>query len=186
MTWESVLTWRGPQERGQGQHPGQPAVAHGAVRQQPGGAGGREDAGLPGGEETGRGPPLLHVAQVSADVLVTGFRDRFLLLLLLPPRWPNGKASASRAEDPGFESRLCRDFFRGRVIPVTQKLALQSLPCQAPGVIGVSSGTCRPGVSILWLGEVESWICSFYLGVAAREIVWADPSLRYTSLLLGR
>ena len=29
------------------------------------------------------------------------------------------KASASRAEDPGFESRLRRDFFRGRVIPVT-------------------------------------------------------------------
>ena len=36
-----------------------------------------------------------------------------------PPRWPSGKASASRAEGPGFESRLSRDFFRGRVIPVT-------------------------------------------------------------------
>ena len=29
------------------------------------------------------------------------------------------KASASRAEGPGFESRLRRNFFRGRVIPVT-------------------------------------------------------------------
>ena len=28
-----------------------------------------------------------------------------------PPRWPSGKALASRAEDPGFESRLRRDFF---------------------------------------------------------------------------
>ena len=28
-----------------------------------------------------------------------------------PPRWPSGKVSASRAEDPGFESRLRRDFF---------------------------------------------------------------------------
>ena len=27
-----------------------------------------------------------------------------------PPRWPSGKVSTSRAEDPGFESRLCRDF----------------------------------------------------------------------------
>ena len=36
-----------------------------------------------------------------------------------PPRWPSGKASGSRAEDPGFESRLRRDFSRGRVIPVT-------------------------------------------------------------------
>ena len=35
------------------------------------------------------------------------------------------KASASRAEDPGFESRLRRDFFRGRVIPMTQKMVLQ-------------------------------------------------------------
>ena len=48
-----------------------------------------------------------------------------------------------------------------------------------------STGTGRPGVSILWLGEVESLICNFYLGVAARNIVWADPFLRYTSLLLG-
>ena len=29
----------------------------------------------------------------------------------LPPRWPSGKASTSRAEDPGFESRLRREFF---------------------------------------------------------------------------
>ena len=36
-----------------------------------------------------------------------------------PPRWPSGKAFASRAEDPGFESRLHWDF-RGRVIPVTK------------------------------------------------------------------
>ena len=50
----------------------------------------------------------------------------------------------------------------------------------------VSTGTGRPGVSILWLGEVERLICNFHLSVAARKIVWADPSLRYTSLLLGR
>ena len=50
----------------------------------------------------------------------------------------------------------------------------------------VSTGTGRPGVSILWLGEVERLICNFYLSVAARQIVWADPSLRYTSMLLGR
>ena len=28
-----------------------------------------------------------------------------------PSRWPSGKASASRAEGPWFESRLRRDFF---------------------------------------------------------------------------
>ena len=50
----------------------------------------------------------------------------------------------------------------------------------------VSTGTGWPGVSILWLGEVERLICNFYIRVAARKIVWAGPSLRYISLLLGR
>ena len=67
-----------------------------------------------------------------------------LPLSLSLPRWPSGKASASRAEDPGFESRLRRDFFGGQVIPVTQKLALQWLPCQAPGVIGSELGLVGP------------------------------------------
>ena len=40
----------------------------------------------------------------------------------------------------------------------------------------VSTGTGRPGVSILWLGEIERWICNFYLSVAACKIVWADPT----------
>ena len=35
----------------------------------------------------------------------------------------------------------------------------------------VSAGTGRPGVSILWLGEVERLICNSYLSVAARQIV---------------
>ena len=61
-----------------------------------------------------------------------------------PPRWPSGKVSSSRAEDPGFEFRLRRNFFRGRVIPVTQKLALQWLPCQAPGVKGSALGLVGP------------------------------------------
>ena len=46
------------------------------------------------------------------------------------------KAFASRAEDPRFESRLHREFFRGQVIPVTEKLSFQWLPCQAPGIKG--------------------------------------------------
>ena len=39
------------------------------------------------------------------------FLDVFLQFC--PPRWPSGKASASKAEGPGFESRLRLDFFRG-------------------------------------------------------------------------
>ena len=54
------------------------------------------------------------------------------------------KASASRAEGPGFESSLRRDFFLGQVIPVTSKLALQWLPCQATGVIWSALGLVGP------------------------------------------
>ena len=58
---------------------------------------------------------------------------------------PVVKAPVSRAEDPGFESRLRRDFSRARVIPVTSKLALQwPLPCQAPGGIGSVLGLVGP------------------------------------------
>ena len=53
------------------------------------------------------------------------------------------KASASRAEDPGFESRLRRDFSRSSHTS-DLKLALQWLPCQAPGVIGSVLGVVSP------------------------------------------
>ena len=95
------------------------------------------------------------------------------------------KASASGAEDPGFESRLRRDFSGSSH---TSDLKIGTPVTTLPGAwhYRVSAGTGRPGVSILWLGEVESWICNFYLSVAACKIVWADPSLRYTRMLLGR
>ena len=44
----------------------------------------------------------------------------------------------------GSNPALRRDFFRGRVIPVTSKLALQWLPCQVPGVIGSVLGLVGP------------------------------------------
>ena len=95
------------------------------------------------------------------------------------------KASASRAEDPGFESRLRQDFSGSSH---TSDFNIGTPVAILPGAwrYRVSAGTGRPGVSILWLGEVESWICSFYLSVVAHQIAWADPSLRYTSMLLWR
>ena len=50
---------------------------------------------------------ILLCVTVVSDVRVS----TFALLACQPPRWPSGEASASRAEDPGFESRLRRDFF---------------------------------------------------------------------------
>ena len=80
------------------------------------------------------------------------------------------KASASREEDPGLESRLSRDFSGSSH---TSDLKIGTPVATLPGAwrYRVSAGTGRPGVSILCLGEVESVICNFYLSVAARKLV---------------
>ena len=59
------------------------------------------------------------------------------------------KASASRAEDPGFDSRLRRDFFSGS--SHTSDLKIGTPVAILPGAwrYRVSAGTGRPGVSIL-------------------------------------
>ena len=90
------------------------------------------------------------------------------------------KASTSGTEDPGFESRLRRDF--------SGSSRTSDLKTGTPGAwrYRISAGTGRPGVSILWQDEVESLIYNFYLNVTAFKIVLADPSLRYTRMLLGR
>ena len=54
-----------------------------------------------------------------------------------------GKASASRAEDSGFESYLRREFSRLSHTSV-KKWALQWLLCQASGVIGLVLGLIGP------------------------------------------
>ena len=95
------------------------------------------------------------------------------------------KASASGTEDPGFESRLRRHCSGSSH---TSDLKIGTPVATLPGAwhYRVSAGTGRPGVSILWLGEMESLISNFCLSVVARKIVCADQSLRYTSMLLGR
>ena len=92
--------------------------------------------------------------------------------------------SASRAEDLGFKSCLWQDFSESNH---TSDLKIGTPVVTLPGAwhYRVSAGTDRPSVSILWLGEVESLICSFYLSVAALKRVWADPSLKYAGMLLG-
>ena len=69
---------------------------------------------------------------------------------------------------------------------MTSKLALQWLPCQAPGVIGSVLGLVGP------VPVYCDWV-RWKVGSATSVSVWqhvkivrADPSLRYTSMLLGR
>ena len=83
--------------------------------------------------------------------------------------WIHWHMTDSVAEDPGFESRLRRDFFRARVIPVTSKLALLWLHCQAPGVIG--SALRLVDLVSVYCDWVRWKVCNFYLSVAARNIV---------------
>ena len=66
----------------------------------------------------------------------------------LPPRWPSGKASASRAEDPGFESRLRWDF-SGSSHTSDSKIGTPVATLPGAWRYRVSAGTGRPGVSIL-------------------------------------
>ena len=104
-------------------------------------------------------------------------RDRLIgLVVRHPPR---------ERKIPG-SNPACAEIFSGS--SHTSDLRIGTPVATLPGAwrYRVSTGTGRPVVSILWLGEVERLICNFYLSVTARKIVWADPSLRYTSLLLGR
>ena len=70
------------------------------------------------------------------------------------------EASASRAEDLGFKPHWSQDFFESSH---TSDLNIGTPVATLPGAwhYRVSAGTGRHGVSILWLGEVDSLVCSF-------------------------
>ena len=80
------------------------------------------------------------------------------------------KASAYRAADLGFDSRLCQCFSGSNH---TSDLKIGTPVATLPGACPymVSAGTGRSGISILWLGEMESFICNFYLSMAAHTVV---------------
>ena len=60
-------------------------------------------------------------------------------------RWPSGKGVRLRSGRSWVGFPLSPwGCFRDRVIPVTSRLALQWLPCQAPGVIGSAMGLLGP------------------------------------------
>ena len=75
------------------------------------------------------------------------------------------KASASRVEDPGFESRLHRDFFLRS--SHTSDLKIGTPVATLPGAGSVLELVGPMLVYCDW----ESLICNFCLSVAARKIV---------------
>ena len=52
------------------------------------------------------------------------------------PRWLSGQGVHLKSGRSRLRIPLAPGFFRGRVIPVTSKLPLHWLPCQALGIIG--------------------------------------------------
>ena len=92
--------------------------------------------------------------------------------------------SVAARKIPG-SNPACASIFSGS--SDTSDFKIGTLVATLPGTwrYRVSAGTGWPGVSILWLGEMESLIGNFYLSVAARKIVCVDPSLKYTCMLLG-
>ena len=96
--------------------------------------------------------------------------------------WPinlNLNSLGLKAEDLVFQPRLRRDF-SGSSHTSDLKTGIPVATLPGAWCYRVSVWTGWPDVSILWLGEMESLIRNFCLSVAARTIVWADPSLRYT------
>ena len=80
------------------------------------------------------------------------------------------KASASRSEDQRFEPRLRRDFsWSSR----TSDLQIGTPVATLLGAWNprISAGTGWHGVSILWLGGMESLICKSCLIVAAPTVI---------------
>ena len=79
--------------------------------------------------------------------------------------------SASREENPGFDSRLCHKDSSG--YSHTSELKFDTPVTTLPGALRyrISAGNGWPSACILRLGEVERSICNFYLSVAARTLV---------------
>ena len=83
--------------------------------------------------------------------------------------------STLRAVGPGFDYRLCFGDISG--LSHTGDFKVNTPVATLPGAwyYRVSAGTGWPGVSILWLGEMESLVCNFCLSVAAHKIVQIRP-----------
>ena len=85
-----------------------------------------------------------------SQVCKRDFEEIFLLLVLFLNRLVGlvVKASASGAEDPGFESRLRRDI-SGSSYTSDLKIGTQVATLPGAGHYRVSAGTGHPSVSIL-------------------------------------
>ena len=105
-----------------------------------------------------------------------------------PPTWPCGKASASRPAGPGSNPGFfCGTFPRlSHTSDLNIKFRSPMANLSGAWRYRVSARTGWPSVSMLWLGEMAiKFYFQISLSVAARTIVWVDPSLRHTLHVAG-
>ena len=69
----------------------------------------------------------------------------------------------------------------------TSDLEIDAMVATVPGACcyRVSTKMSWLGESVLSLNEITRLTCNLYLSVAEHTTVYADPSLRYASMLLG-
>ena len=96
------------------------------------------------------------------------------------------RSSASFMPAPGFGSRLLHWSFAKACHTSDLNIGTPEHTLLDAKRQRVSAGTGWPCVNIQWLGETEKLICNLFLVVAARPTAWAQPSLSYTSVSLGR
>ena len=95
-------------------------------------------------------------------------------LSAIPGHHPVGlvvKVAILRAEDLGSIPAISLGDFSG--LSHTSNLKIGTPVAALPGVqrYRVGAGTCWPGVSMPWLGEVERLICNLHLSVTACSVV---------------
>ena len=88
-----------------------------------------------------------------------------------PPRWPSGQDVRLESGRSRVRIPLAPGFFRGSSHTIDLKIVTPVATLPGAWCYRVSAGTGRPGVSMLWLGEMESLVCNFYVSMAARKIV---------------
>ena len=89
----------------------------------------------------------------------------------VPPRWPSGEGVRLEGGRPGFDSSFGFGDISGSSHTSDLHVILRVATLPGAWRDRVSVGTRWPGVSILGLGGEASWICNFYLSVAARTVV---------------
>ena len=127
----------------------------------------------------------LDTALESRECFMTPYVRRYVHTSERTFRWPGGDVSAWGAVDLSSIPAFAADLLTGPVTPVTEELVTPVATLPGAWRYRVSAGTGWPGVSIRRLGVIESRMCNFFLSVAARTHVCANPSLRYNGMLLG-